>query len=140
MADRWNLDRFVQAQTGVYEQARKELKAGSKRTHWMWFIFPQLRGLGSSAMAERFGIASREEASAYLAHPVLGHRLRELTRIVGAHSSKSLEAIFSYPDDLKFCSSMTLFAEIAPEGDSTFRDALQAHSIRPDPETLRRLR
>lgn len=137
--DRWELARFLQAQDGSYEQARRELQAGRKRSHWMWFIFPQLRGLGSSSMAERYGISCREEAEAYLAHPVLGQRLRELTGIVAAHSSSSLETIFGYPDDLKFCSCMTLFAAVAEQGDEIFSKALRTHCKAEDPETLRRL-
>lgn len=111
--DRFNLERFVRAQEGVFEQALGELRAGRKRSHWMWFIFPQRRGLGQSATSEFYGIRSMEEARAYLAHAVLGSRLRECTRAVSAVEGRTAEAIFGWPDDAKFCSSMTLFARAA---------------------------
>ena len=115
MTDPHDLQRFVAAQAPVHDQVLAELRAGRKRTHWMWFVFPQLRGLGRSAMAERYGIASRDEALAYLAHPLLGPRLRSGTALVVAVQGRSLNAILGSPDDLKFHSSMTLFAEIAPD-------------------------
>ncbi len=124
MADAFDLERFVEAQEGVWEQARDELRAGRKRTHWMWFIFPQLRGLGTSTMAERYGVGSLAEARAYLAHPVLGPRLRELTDIVNRLEAADAEQVFGYPDDLKFRSSMTLFAE-ASGGEAVFARALE---------------
>ena len=105
MVDRFDLERFVEAQAGVYEQACAELRAGRKRSHWMWFVFPQIRGLGSSEMAVRFAISGLEEARAYLEHPVLGPRLRECARIVVGVEGKTVEEIFGYPDDLKFHSS-----------------------------------
>lgn len=123
-ADPHDLGRFVAAQAGVHERAVAELRAGEKRSHWMWFVFPQLRGLGVSAMAQRYGIASRAEAEAYLAHPVLGPRLREATRAVLSVRDRSLHAIFGSPDDIKFRSSMTLFALAEPNSDSVFADAL----------------
>src|ERR1700748_1968409 len=104
------LKRFVDAQDAVYPRVVIELRAGHKQSHWMWFIFPQLRGLGSSPMAERYGIGSREEAEAYISHPVLGPRLRECTEIVNAVQDASIEQILGYPDNLKFRSSMTLFS------------------------------
>jgi uncharacterized protein (DUF1810 family) len=107
--DRYDLGRFVEAQAGVYEQACAELRAGRKRSHWMWFVFPQIRGLGSSEMAKRYAISGLEEARAYLAHPVLGPRLRECAGIVVGVEGRTVEEIFGYPDDLKFHSSMTLF-------------------------------
>ena len=120
----FDLDRFVEAQASAYAQAQAELATGSKRSHWMWFIFPQVRGLGSSAMSQRYAISGLEEARAYLHHPVLGPRLRECTSLVNTAESGSLQLIFGYPDDLKFHSSVTLFA-IADEGNrSIFREAL----------------
>src|SRR5580692_7930091 len=113
MVDRFDLERFVKAQAGVYEQACAELRAGRKRSHWMWFVFPQIRGLGSSEMAMRYAISGREEAWAYLDHPVLGLRLQECAGIVVELEGRTVEEIFGYPDDLKFHSSMTLFSEAA---------------------------
>ena len=115
MTSTFDLERFVAAQVPVYERVRTELAAGAKASHWMWFIFPQLRGLGRSAMAEHFGLAGRAEAKAYLAHPLLGARLRDCTRLVLDVSTKTALEIFGAPDDLKFHSSMTLFATVAPE-------------------------
>jgi uncharacterized protein (DUF1810 family) len=133
-----DLRRFVEAQDPVYEQVLAELRAGSKRTHWMWFIFPQLRGLGSSAMAERYGIASRQEAEEYLRHPVLGPRLIECTRLVNAIEGRTIDEIFGYPDDLKFRSSMTLFAAVAV-GQTEFQRALEKYfNGERDPLTLLR--
>ena len=109
MAEGFELERFVTAQEGVYEAARAELAAGQKRSHWMWFIFPQVRGLGSSAMAQRFAISGLAEAEAYLRHPLLGARLRECTALVNEARGCTLEEIFGHPDDLKFYSCMTLF-------------------------------
>ena len=113
MHDPYDLDRFIAAQRAVYARVCAELAGGRKRSHWMWFIFPQLRGLGSSSTAERFGITSLEEARAYLAHPLLGERLRECTALVNAVQGASAQSIFGYPDDLKFRSCMTLFARAA---------------------------
>lgn len=129
MTDPYNLLRFVDAQEPVYEQARAELRAGRKRGHWMWFVFPQLAGLGASPMAQRYAISSRAEAAAYLDHPVLGRRLRECTRMVIAIEGRAIEDIFGYPDDLKFRSSMTLFACAAPD-DKIFAEAI--HRYFPD--------
>ncbi len=123
MADPFRLQRFVDAQAPVYDRVLEELRRGEKRSHWMWFIFPQLRGLGRSAIAEEFAIASREEAEAYFRHPVLGPRLVECTRLVNAIEGRSVAQIFGYPDDLKFRSSMTLFAPYHPE----FRAALDKY-------------
>ena len=116
--------RFESAQAGVYVDALNELKAGRKWGHWMWFVFPQLKGLGRSAMADLFGLASLDEAMQYLSHPVLGARLREATQAVLDASASSLNAIFGSPDDLKFRSSMTLFAQAAGAGDTVFQRAL----------------
>ena len=114
--DPFDLERFVKAQEPVFDTALQELKAGHKRTHWMWFIFPQLKGLGHSPTAQFYGIASIEEARAYLAHPVLGPRITLCTQVVSAHERQSLAEIFGSPDDLKFVSSMTLFAAAAGDG------------------------
>jgi uncharacterized protein (DUF1810 family) len=113
--DPFNLKRFVDAQNPVYARVCSELKAGEKRSHWMWFIFPQIAGLGFSSMAARYAIGSLEEAKAYLQHTVLGPRLIECTELVNGISGRSIDDIFGYPDDLKFRSSMTLFAKAAPE-------------------------
>lgn len=122
MGDEYDLERFVRAQEGVYPRALAELRAGEKRTHWIWFIFPQIQGLGSSEMAVRFAISGLAEARAYLAHPVLGARIREATAAVLAIEDRSVAEIFGFPDDLKFHSSMTLFANVEREG--VFREAL----------------
>lgn len=122
--DNFDLQRFVTAQEAVYEQVCAELRSGRKQSHWMWFIFPQLRGLGRSETAEFYGISSREEAVAYLAHPVLGVRLRECTGLVNHVEGRSVDQIFGSPDDLKFHSSMTLFSLVRPE-ESLFRAALE---------------
>ena len=119
------LDRFVDAQEGVYPRALAELKAGEKRTHWMWFVFPQMRGLGASSNAQFYGIASLEEAKAYLAHPVLGPRLRECTQAVLDVAGKPLDDILGRVDAQKFRSSMTLFLRASGEG--IFREALDRY-------------
>ncbi len=124
--DRFDLQRFVNAQGPVYDQVLRELQAGDKQGHWMWFIFPQLKGLGHSHMAQHYGIGSREEAQAYIEHRVLGPRLEESTRLVNAVSKKSISEILGYPDDLKFRSSMTLFSAIAPQREE-FRLALEKY-------------
>ena len=110
MSDPFDLDRFVSAQVMAYDQALGELREGRKRSHWMWFIFPQLRGLGLSQTAQHFGISGLDEARAYLTHPLLGPRLRACTEAVLAIEGRSLHGIFGSPDDLKFVSSMTLFS------------------------------
>jgi uncharacterized protein (DUF1810 family) len=122
----YNLQRFVEAQSGVFEQVCSELREGRKQGHWMWFIFPQIQGLGNSPTAKRFAISSREEAAAYLKHPVLGPRLRECTRLVNLLEGRSIHEILGYPDDLKFRSSMTLFAHAASENE-IFLGALQKY-------------
>ena len=139
MDDPYNLRRFVEAQEPVYAQVCSELRQGRKTSHWMWFIFPQIRGLGSSETARYFAIANRQEATAYAAHPVLGTRLRECTGLVLQVDDKSVEQIFGYPDNLKFHSSMTLFAGTA-EDNQVFLDALKKYfSGALDPQTLSRL-
>ena len=125
--DLFDLERFVTAQAPVFSATLDELKAGRKRSHWMWFVFPQLRGLGHSAMAEFYGIGSLNEARAYLAHPLLGPRLILCTETVLAVEGQSLHAIFGSPDDMKFCSSMTLFSLAAGEGESAFRQAIERY-------------
>ena len=126
MHDPYDLQRFVTAQDPVFEQVRTELRAGRKRTHWMWFVFPQLQGLGHSPMAQKYAISSLEEAAAYLAHPTLGARLRECTDLVNHIKDRSIEQIFGYPDDLKFRSCMTLFADATPDN-QVFKDALKKY-------------
>jgi len=130
-----DLERFVDAQDSVYEAVRRELQAGRKATHWMWFIFPQLRGLGQSETARYYGLASAAEARAYLEHAVLGARLHECVALVVRIEGRSARAILGAPDDLKFRSSMTLFAAVAP-GDALFHRALaQYFGGDPDPIT-----
>jgi uncharacterized protein (DUF1810 family) len=136
-ADPFHLDRFLDAQASTYTQARAELSGGQKRSHWMWFIFPQIRGLGSSPTAQHFALSGLDEARAFLAHPVLGPRLRECTALVNAHPDLSVDRIFGYPDNLKFHSSITLFAEAAPE-EAVFTEALDTFfSGRRDSATLK---
>jgi len=126
-ADPFNLDRFVTAQTPAFATALAELKAGRKRSHWISFIFPQLRGLGRSSTAIIYGITSLDEARAYLAHPVLGQRLHLCTGAVLGIKDSTLNAIFGSPDDLKFCSSMTLFSYASGEKESVFQQALDRY-------------
>ena len=123
MADPHDLQRFVDAQAPVIDRVREELTQGRKRSHWMWFVFPQVAGLGRSATAELYAIQSLDEAKAYLAHPLLGGRLRECTQLMLDTTGKSARQILRNPDDLKFFSSMTLFAHAAPD-ETLFRDAL----------------
>src|SRR5215204_5358548 len=123
-ADPFDLERFVTAQVPVFSAVLDELKAGRKRSHWMWFVFPQLRGLGRSSTAEFFGLGSLDEARAYLAHPVLGPRLILCTEAVLAVEGRSVYEIFGSPDDLKFCSSMTLLSRADGRNTSVFRQAL----------------
>jgi uncharacterized protein (DUF1810 family) len=139
MSDPFRLERFVEAQQSCYEQVRRELEAGRKQTHWMWFIFPQIGGLGVSPTAQHFAIASLAEASAYLAHPVLGGRLRECTRLVNESGARSAAAIFGELDAMKFRSSMTLFAH-AVQHNATFEAALgKFFDGKEDPLTLMQL-
>jgi len=138
--DPFDLERFVAAQSGVIERVRAELQTGRKQSHWMWFVFPQLAGLGVSPMAQRYAISSLAEARAYLAHPLLGARLRECTELVLAIHGKTAHAIFGSPDDLKFRSCLSLFAEAAPE-EIVFNIALAKYfSGAKDPRTLALLR
>ena len=126
MDDPYDLNRFLSAQAPVIAQVQAELRAGKKRSHWMWFIFPQIAGLGHSAMAQRYAVASLDEAQAYLAHDILGSRLKECTALVVAAEGRSIAEIFGTPDDLKFHSSMTLFACAAPQ-ESVFKSALEKY-------------
>ena len=134
-----SLERFVAAQDPIIERVLSELRAGRKASHWMWFVFPQIQGLGHSPMAQRFAIASRAEAEAYLAHPVLGPRLRECARLVNEVEGRTIEEIFGYPDHLKFRSSMTLFARVGTDH-RVFVEALRKYfGGEYDPFTLDRL-
>ena len=126
MPEQFDLDRFLRAQEPVITEVRAELKAGLKTTHWMWFVFPQLAGLGFSQRAQFYGIASLEEARAYLAHPVLGPRLLECTGLVNSVEGRTAHDIFGSPDDMKFRSSMTLFA-LADPGAPVFGTALEGY-------------
>ena len=121
-----DLERFVAAQQDIYRTALAELRAGRKRSHWMWFVFPQLAGLGHSPTARYYAIAGLEEARRYLEHPVLGARLRECTAAMLALEGQSAHEVLGYPDDLKFRSCMTLFAQVA-EPDSAFERALERY-------------
>lgn len=139
MTGPFDLQRFVDAQERVYEGVLAELRRGLKTGHWIWFIFPQLRGLGHSSMAHEFGISSRAEAEAYLAHPILGPRLIECTRLVNLVEGRSAEEIFGGIDTLKFRSSMTLFAQVS-DANSVFAEALRRYfSGQADRLTLNRL-
>ena len=139
MTDRFHLQRFVTAQEPVYEAVRRELRAGRKESHWMWFVFPQIAGLGQSPTSLRFAISSLEEASAYLAHPVLGPRLSECATLVLAVEGKSAPDIFGPVDSVKFRSSMTLFATADPAL-PVFRHCLEKYFAgTPDPATLARI-
>jgi uncharacterized protein (DUF1810 family) len=126
VSDRYDLQRFVDAQNGVYDQVCSELRNGDKQGHWMWFIFPQIEGLGNSATAARFAISSREEAVAYLDHPILGRRLRECTRLATLVEGRSADQIFGFPDVLKFRSCVTLFAQVTADN-QVFLEALQKY-------------
>ncbi|MGA7055582.1 MAG: DUF1810 domain-containing protein [Mycobacterium sp.] len=134
--DPFDLKRFVDAQAPVYRSVVAELRSGRKRSHWMWFVFPQLLGLGSSPMAARYGIASLEEARAYLHHDQLGPRLRECTQLVNQVQGRSIAEIFGSPDDLKLCSSMTLFAAAADDNHDFIELLDKYYRGRHDPLTL----
>jgi uncharacterized protein (DUF1810 family) len=137
--DPYDLHRFVAAQSHCFTQVCRELSEGHKQSHWMWFVFPQLRGLGHSAMANRYAISSRNEAEAYLKNPILGSRLRHCTQLVMLVEGRSIDQIFEDPDHLKFRSSMTLFASTTSEN-KIFKDALQKYFAgKPDQLTIDRL-
>jgi len=139
MDDRFHLQRFVDAQQPVYETVLSELRDGRKRSHWMWFIFPQISGLGHSVTSQTFALSSLAEAAAYLAHPTLGPRLRECAALVASIEGRSVDEIFDYPDDLKFHSSMTLFAHAAPR-EPVFAACLEKYfGGQRDSRTLARL-
>jgi uncharacterized protein (DUF1810 family) len=138
-SDHHDLQRFVDAQSHVFEEVCLELQEGRKKGHWMWFIFPQIEGLGYSPLARKFAISSREEAEAYFNHPILGPRLRHCTRLVTLVEGRSIDQIFGDPDDLKFHSSMTLFANTTSDN-QVFRDALHKYfGGEPDRSTVERL-
>jgi uncharacterized protein (DUF1810 family) len=139
-SDPFDLQRFVDAQARVYRQVVDELRAGRKRSHWIWFVFPQIAGLGSSATAARYAISSLEEARGYLRHDLLGPRLRECTRLVNAVPDRSIGQIFGSPDDMKVRSSMTLFVH-ATDDNGDFVELLNHYyDGEEDPLTLQRLR
>ena len=134
-----NLQRFVDAQEEDYEQVCSELRAGRKTSHWIWYIFPQIEGLGRSSISQKYAISSREEAEAYLQHPILGPRLHECTRLVNQVEGRTIHEIFGSPDDMKFRSCMTLFAH-ATSDNQIFLDALEKYfGGKPDRLTLERL-
>jgi uncharacterized protein (DUF1810 family) len=137
--DPYNLHRFIEAQNSVYEHVCADLRQGSKRGHWMWFIFPQIEGLGHSELARRYAISSLDEARAYLNDPLLGARLRECAKLVVQTQGKTIHEILGYPDDMKFRSSMTLFARAASDNE-VFEEALRKYfGGEYDPLTLKRL-
>ena len=134
--DPHDLERFVTAQNPVWDQVQAELRRGRKSSHWMWFVFPQLAGLGSSPTARAYALSGLDEARAYLAHPVLGPRLREAAQLAVAVPGRTASEVFCYPDDLKLRSSMTLFARAAPD-DAVFADVLDRYfDGAPDPRTV----
>jgi uncharacterized protein (DUF1810 family) len=136
--DPYDLDRFVRAQAADYDQALSELRGGKKRSHWMWYIFPQIEGLGQSLVSQRYSIKSADEAQAYLDHPLLGPRLRECAAVVISIVGRSALEIFGSPDDMKLRSCATLFARVSDDG--VFGHLLQKYfDGQPDEETLRRL-
>jgi uncharacterized protein (DUF1810 family) len=137
--DPFDLQRFVDAQDAVYQRVLDELRDGRKRSHWMWFVFPQVRGLGSSPTAVRFAISSVDEARAYLAHEVLGPRLRECARLVARIDGRSAADIFGWPDDMKLRSSMTLFARAADDNADFVAVLEKFYGGEQDPATVSRL-
>jgi uncharacterized protein (DUF1810 family) len=138
-ADPFDLERFLNAQAGSYDRALAEIRAGHKRSHWMWFVFPQLDGLGHSSTAKHYAVRTLDEARAYLDHPVLGPRLRECAEAAARVEGRSAVEVFGYPDDLKLRSSATLFACVSPPG-SVFHRLLDRYfDGRPDERTLRLL-
>lgn len=139
LPDPYNLERFLLAQEHVFSHVLSELQAGMKMSHWMWFIFPQIRGLGRSPTAIEYAISSRAEAEAYLQHPVLGFRLKQCTQLVLLVEGRSAANIFGSPDDVKFRSSMTLFAQVSPEDDIFVRALNKYFAGEPDRMTLDRL-
>lgn len=140
MTDPYDLNRFLEAQATNYADALAELRAGRKRSHWMWYVFPQIAGLGNSAMSARYSIRSEDEARAYLAHPILGPRVVECAEAVLAIKNRSARDIMGSPDDWKLRSSATLFAEVSEPGSVFERVVKQYYSSDPDPKTLEILR
>jgi uncharacterized protein (DUF1810 family) len=138
-SDHYNLQRFVDAQAPVYQDVLSELRAGRKQSHWIWFIFPQIAGLGHSPTAQRYAIQSLSEAEAYLQHPVLGPRLRECTAIVNSIGGTSVRTIFGSPDDMKFRSSMTLFAQATKDNEAFLAALKKYFDSKPDAQTLERI-
>jgi uncharacterized protein (DUF1810 family) len=138
LGDPFNLDRFIQAQAQAYAGALRELESGRKQGHWIWFVFPQIAGLGSSSMNRLYAIASVAEARAYLDHPVLGPRLRTCVDTVNAHAGRSARAIFGH-DDIKFRSSLTLFAQAAPDEPRFALALANFFGGEPDPATLQKM-
>lgn len=139
MPEPYDLQRFVHAQQSIYPQALAELRAGYKQSHWMWFVFPQMAGLGHISMAQRYAIADLHEAQAYLQHPLLGPRLEECAQALLQHPDRTARQILGSPDDMKLRSSMTLFATAAPE-QTIFQQLLDSfYDGKADPETLKRL-
>lgn len=139
-SDPFDLKRFVDAQAPVYRSVVAELRSGRKRTHWMWFVFPQLRGLGHSPIADCYGISSMAEARAYLDHDLLGPRLHECTQLVNQVAGRSIEEIFGWPDDLKLRSSMTLFARATTDNEDFVTLLARYYGGQQDPATLARLK
>jgi uncharacterized protein (DUF1810 family) len=138
-SDPFNLRRFVDAQAPLFERVFQELREGRKKSHWMWFFFPQIEGLGFSSTARKYAMSSRKEAEAYLDHEILGPRLRYCAQLVYLVEGRSIDEIFGYPDNLKFHSSMTLFSAVASD-DRIFQDALRKYFAgAPDRLTLERL-
>ena len=140
MTDPYDLNRFLEAQATNYADALAELRAGRKRSHWMWYVFPQIAGLGNSAMSARYSIRSEDEARAYLAHPILGPRVVECAEAVLAIKNRSARDIMGSPDDWKLRSSATLFAEVSEPGSVFERVVKQYYSSDPDSKTLEILR
>ena len=139
MTDPYNLQRFIEAQESVIDQACAELAAGRKRSHWMWYVFPQIAGLGHSGIAQKFAISSLAEAKAYLAHPILGERIRKCADLVNRTNGPSIGEVFPFPDNLKFASSMTLFAQAVAENE-VFMEAIKKYfGGKFDPLTMTRL-
>lgn len=136
MTESYNFNRFLEAQQGVYDSVLRELESGAKTGHWIWYIFPQISGLGNSELSKHFSISSIDEAIAYLEQPILGARLRQCTKLVTEVNGKSIQEIFGYPDCLKFCSCMTLFSQ-ATQDKHVFEEALEKYfGGKPDVLTL----
>ena len=140
MNDPYNLERFIEAQRDDYETALAEMRAGRKRSHWMWYIFPQIEGLGFSAMSQRYAIRSAAEARAYLEHPVLGERLRTCIEALVSFEGRSVEQIFGFPDDRKLRSCATLFGAVSPAGSAFHRLLEKYFQGEWDPKTMEKIK